>query len=108
MEPLQPDVVRRHATLLMEKEAYLHFEVNPGGYWRNGKTVLKAVHVKGDGPYRAFFQFVSHSSGNDPGLIQVNDLTHMELGDESLVLTGYDDKGRIAQTIEVSLSPFAV
>jgi hypothetical protein len=108
MEPIQPDAVLRHANLLLERDVYLHFEVNPGGYWRNGKSVLKAIHVKGEGPYRAFLRLMSEISGGEPGLIQVNDVTHMELGDEYLILTGYDDKGRIAQTIEVSLSPFAV
>lgn len=82
---------------------YIHLEVNPGAYWRNGQTTLVASHVKGNGPYRIFLQL---DDGN--GLIHVDDLTHMQIHADTMIATGYDEKDRLARTLEVSLHPFAM
>lgn len=110
MERIEAKRVTLHAKKFLEQLVYIHLEVNPGAYWRNGSAILRALHLKGDHPYRVFLELSSPTVGTSEGnsLIQVNELTHMELGDDSLILTGYDDKGRIAETIEVSLSAFPV
>lgn len=110
MKEIEAERVVSHATRFHGKPVFLHLEVNPGAYLRNGTSVLTAFHLKGEGPYRVFLELESAGPSEHPhkGLIQVNDITHMHLEDGLLILTGYDDKDRIAQTIEISLSPFPV
>lgn len=103
MEPIQPGAVATAVAKLQNKPVFIHLEVNPGAYWRNGQAALRSLHLKGEDPYRVFLEL---DEGH--GLIQVNDVTHMELSDSMVILTGYDDKGRIAQTVEISLSPLTL
>lgn len=82
---------------------FIHLEVNPGAYWRNGKAVLSQGYVRGAGPYRVFLKLDDGVS-----LIQVDDLTHMQITEDALILIGYDEQQRLARTIEVSERPFAM
>lgn len=103
MEPMNPKTAMKKASALVGKEVYIHFEINPNGYWRNGKATLKEVHIKGDGPYRVFLVL-----DDGLGLIQLNGLTHMESWNDAVIFTGYDDQDRIEQTIEISTTPFSM
>ncbi|MCI0183912.1 MAG: DUF1806 family protein [Acidibacillus sp.] len=80
---------------------YVHLEVNPGAYWRNGKAVLDAAFVRGSGTFRVFLQL-----DGEQGLIQVDQLTHMQLTDDQVICIGYDQQSRLSRTLEVSLTPF--
>ena len=82
---------------------YIHFEINPGGYYRNGKAILTDVHVKGDHSFRVFLELDQQQS-----IIQMDDVTHMLISDELVVISGYDHVDRLARTIEVSSQPFSL
>jgi hypothetical protein len=82
---------------------YIHIEINPGGYFRNGKATLSNVHVKGNQPFRVFLEMDQQQS-----IIQVDDLTHMSISEELVVICGYDHVERLARTLEISSKPFAI
>ncbi len=103
MEAIRAEALLKQLEQLVSQQVYIHLEVNPGAYWRNGRARLTAVHVKGSGPYRIFLEM-----SDDSGLIQVDSLTHMQLGDGLVIATGYDDHQRIARTVEISTSPFSM
>ena len=101
MAPFDARVVAAALGALQGGRVYIHLEVNPGAYWRNGGGRLDAAHVRGDGPYRLFLRI-------DGGLLQIDALTHMAVADGMVVCTGYDDLQRLARTVEVGLEPFAL
>lgn len=101
MEQLNPNVVEHQLQQWVNRLVYVHLEVNPGAYWRNGSAVLTSVHVKGSGHFRVFLEF-----DGGRGLIHVDDLTHMSVDEQMVICTGYDNQDRLARTIEVSLQPF--
>ncbi len=101
MGPLNAKVVSDALEGWRGNRVYIHLEVNPGAYWRNGGGRLEGAFVRGDGPYRLFLRV-------DGGLIQVDALTHMSLDRRIVVCTGFDDAQRLARTVEVSLDPLAV
>ena len=103
MQPFQPDEVSKQLTQWLHRQIYIHLEVNPGAYWRNGTGVLHAVYVKGEGPWRIFLQL-----DDAAGLIQIDDLTHMSLQAHVVVCIGFDDRQRLARTIEISRTPFPI
>ncbi len=82
---------------------YIHLEVNPGAYWRNGKAVLHTAFVRGAGPYRVFLAIDA-----EQGLIQMDQLTHMQLTDHQVICSAYDRQQRLSRTLEVSIKPFAL
>lgn len=101
MSPLEPGKVLSALQKWIGQAVFVHLEVNPGAYWRNGSAVLEAIHVKGDGPFRIFLEF-----DGKQGLIQVDDLTHMLVSPDAVICTGYDSQDRLARTVEVSPRPF--
>jgi hypothetical protein len=103
MTPLDARRVHRQLEQWVGQDVYVHLEVNPGAYWRNGRALLTRVHLKGSGPYRLFLELDAAS-----GLIQVDDLTHMVLSDSLVICTGFDDQQRVARSIEVSCRPFTM
>lgn len=103
MRPLDAGQVQRQLEQWIGQDVFVHLEVNPGAYWRNGRASLTRVHVKGSGPYRLFLELDGAS-----GLIQVDELTHMEVTDAIVICTGYDQEQRIARCIEVSRQLFAM
>ncbi|MCY0901433.1 MAG: DUF1806 family protein [Firmicutes bacterium] len=80
---------------------WVHVEVNPGAYWRGAAGTLRTVHIKGDGPFRMYVEVAD-------GLIQVDDLTHMDLADGLVVVIGFGDSDRLARTLEISTQPLAL
>lgn len=100
MEALQPDRVLAGFERWLGQTVHVHLEVNPGAYWRNGSGILTQAHVKGDGPFRVFLEFI------EGGLIQVDDLTHMDIHDNIVLCIAFDNQDRLARLIEVSPSPF--
>ncbi len=101
MAPLDARAVEDALGAWQGRRVYIHLEVNPGAYWRNGSGRLDAAHVRGDGPYRLFLRV-------DGGLLQIDALTHMAVAEGMVVCTGYDDLQRLARTVEVGLEPFAL
>lgn len=100
MIAMKPEVVERQLQAFVGQTIFVHLEVNPGAYWRNGSGQLRAVHVNGDGSYRVFLEL------DTAGLIHVDDLTHMQVDAEMVICTGYDSHDRIARTVEVRTQPF--
>lgn len=103
MVPIQPDEVSKRLRGWEGRQIYIHLEVNPGAYWRNGQATLVQGHVRGTSSCRVFLEL-----DEQVGLIQVDQLTHMLLEEDLLICTGYDDHDRIARTIEVSSKPFSM
>ena len=103
MSPLEPEKVLSALQQWIGQAVFVHLEVNPGAYWRNGSGSLNAVHVKGEGPFRLFLEF-----NQKQGLIQMDELTHMSISPDVVICTAYDGHERIARTIEVSLTPFSM
>lgn len=101
MAPLVARTVADALDAWRGRRVYIHLEVNPGAYWRNGGGRLEAAHVRGDGPYRLFLRI-------EGGLIQIDTLTHMAVSDGMVICTGYDDVQRLARTVEVGVEPFAL
>ncbi|MDC3417618.1 DUF1806 family protein [Aquibacillus salsiterrae] len=101
MEELRPDRLLNKLNQWKGRPIYIHMEINPGGYFRNGKAMLDEVHVKGDTAYRVFLELDQKSS-----LIHVDYVTHMQVLDDLVVVTGYDEHGRLARTLEISTQPF--
>jgi Protein of unknown function (DUF1806) len=103
MNPFDVKCVRDALSRWLGQNVYVHLEVNPGAYWRNGYAELTGVHVKGDGPYRLFLEF-----SQSTGLIQVDDLTHMSITETQVICSGYDEQHRLARSVEVSCLPFSM
>ncbi|MCL6445372.1 MAG: YojF family protein [Alicyclobacillus sp.] len=103
MEPMVPRQVVDRLNAWLGRTVFIHLEVNPGAYWRNGSAQLRAAHVKGDGPYRVFLELE-----NAHGLIQVDGLTHMALERDLVVCIGLDEHQRLARTIEIGLQEFSL
>ena len=101
MEPIDGKRVEMRLREWEGRDLYVHLEVNPGAYWRNGRARLLRGHARGGGPVRVFLEL-----DGGAGLIHADDLTHMELSPDLLICTGYDEHGRLARTLEVGTAPF--
>ncbi|MFC3885509.1 DUF1806 family protein [Bacillus songklensis] len=103
MEPISSELLLTKLQQWIGKNIYIHIEINPGGYFRNGKALLDRVHIKGHGSFRVFLELDQHQS-----IIHVDDLTHMSIADELVIVTGYDTYDRLARTLEISSRPFPI
>jgi len=45
---------------------------------------------------------------NDHAIIQLDNLTHMSISEDLVIVTGYDEFDRLARTVEIGLTPFQV
>ncbi|WP_088105999.1 DUF1806 family protein [Halalkalibacter urbisdiaboli] len=103
MEEISRDLLLKKLQHWIGTNIYVHIEVNPGGYFRNGKASLHQVHVKGEQSIRVFLELDEQAS-----IIHVDHLTHMRLADDLVIVTAYDEHGRLARTLEVSSRPFPI
>lgn len=101
MEPISSAVLLQKLQQWVGKSIYIHIEISPGGYFRNGKASLQAVHVKGQQSFRVFLELDERRS-----IIQIDDVTHMSIADELVTVTGYDAHDRLARTLEISMQSF--
>jgi hypothetical protein len=101
MKPISSDLLVSTLQQWVGEIIYIHIEINPGGYFRNGKATLERVHVKGNNSYRIYLELERQEA-----IIHVDDLTHMSLEEDLVIVTGYDDHQRLARTLEISLKPF--
>jgi hypothetical protein len=103
MERIVPDLLLKSLKKLIGQKVYIHFEVNPGGYFRNGNATLYDAHVKGEGNFRVYLELEKKES-----IIHVDQLTHMSITKEQIILMGYDEYDRLARTLEISNKPFSM
>jgi len=103
LERIKADVVAQRLATWAGQQVYIHLEVNPGAYWRNGSAVLVRGYVKGEGPFRVYLELQGAEGGE---LIHIDDLTHMEVQDDLLIVIAFDDIERLSRTLEVSPTPF--
>jgi hypothetical protein len=103
MEQISSDLLLTKLQQWIGKDLYIHIEVNPGGYFRNGKASLHNVHIKGHGSFRVFLELDQQQS-----IIHVDTLTHMTITDEQVILIGFDTHDRLARTLEISSRPFPI
>jgi len=103
MKPITSDLLFTKLQQWVGEKIYIHIEINPGGYFRNGKATLERVHVKGNSSYRIYLELDQQDA-----IIHVDDLTHMSLDDDLVIVTGYDDHQRLARTLEIGVKPFEI
>jgi hypothetical protein len=103
MEPISVERLFMKVKRWIGKDVFIHIEINPGGYFRNGKASLHNVHIKGTNPYRIFLELDQQEA-----VIHVDDVTHMKMEEELVIVTGYDPYDRLARTLEISSRPFPI
>ncbi|MBM7571653.1 DUF1806 family protein [Aquibacillus albus] len=103
MENISSELLLKKLQHWVGTNIYIHMEINPGGYFRNGKACLERVHVKGEQAFRVFLELDQQES-----IIHVDHLTHMHIADDLVVVTGYDEHDRLARTLEISSQPFPI
>ena len=103
MEKIVSEVLLKSLQKLKGEQVFIHLEVNPGGYFRNGSAAVYDVHVKGEGHYRVYLELDEKQA-----IIHVDNLTHMRLSNDEIILIGYDEHHRLARTLEISSKPFAI
>src|SRR4051794_14275277 len=103
METIVSDLLLKYLKKWTGKRVYIHFEVNPGGYFRNGNALLSDAHVKGEINYRVYLELEENQS-----IIHVDNLTHMTISEQQIILIGYDEYHRLARTLEISSEPFVM
>jgi len=103
MKEIVSDFLLINLQKLIGQKVYIHFEINPGGYFRNGTALLSDVHVKGEKSYRVYLELDAKQS-----IIHVDNLTHMKVTDEQIILMGYDEYDRLARSLEISCNPFSM
>jgi hypothetical protein len=103
MEQIVSNLLYQNLQKWKGQQVYIHLEVNPGGYFRNGNALLYDAHVKGEGSYRVYLELDEKQS-----IIHVDHLTHMKITERQIILMGYDEHHRLARTLEVSSKPFSM
>lgn len=113
MNPIEKPIVQRALESFLNREVYLHLEttngayaahnqesaMTVGAYIRNGRIRFERGIIAGEGPYRVGLKL-------ELGWVYAEGLTDFELEQEMLLLAGHDQEGRLAVTLELSLSPF--
>jgi len=114
MNPIQKSIVQPALDSFLNREVYLHLEttngayavhsheskMTVGAYIRNGRISFGRGVITGDGPYRVGLKI-------ELGWVYAEGLTDFEMDPAGqLLLAGHDQEGRLAVTLELSLSPF--
>lgn len=115
MEPIIPEKVQELINVLTNQDLYIHLETTNGAYATHNdesffsagaflrNAVIRYEHGKivGNGPYRVGLK-LAH------GWVYAEGITHFEnIDNQQLLLAGYDNKGKLAVALQVSLTPFA-
>lgn len=103
MTEIVPAALEQALEKFLHQSIYVHLEVNPGAYTRNHGMRLCATHVRGNHPYRVFLTF-----DDGVGVLHIDDVTHMDLSENLVIVTGYDEHDRIARTLELSRTPLSM
>ncbi|WAH35864.1 DUF1806 family protein [Alicyclobacillus dauci] len=103
MRELTIDEAKQWLQTRIGRTVYLHMESNPEGYIRNIPVHLRAVHIRGEGPYRVYVEW-----DNPQGILQVNDITDVYEDEAVLVFTAYDTQTRISHNLEISVQPLSM
>ncbi|MDF2631261.1 MAG: hypothetical protein K0R39_5092 [Symbiobacteriaceae bacterium] len=119
MKPIQTATVQDALQAFVNRDVYLHIETTNGAYAAQnmqGQTPTMAVcayvrnavvrftraTIAGNGPYRAGLQM-------DQGWIYAEGLTDWTLDEQGrLLMAGHDAEGRLAISLQLSLTPFHV
>lgn len=114
MEPISRESAQAQLERFMDKDVYLHLETTNGAYAalnsentmaiaayiRNGLVRFERAVIAGHGPYRVGLK-MNH------GWVYAEGLTDWEVDDEErLLLAGHDSEGRIAISLQLSMTPF--
>lgn len=87
----------------VNQTVYVHLEVNPEAYVRNAALTFTKCEFFGNDSLR-----VHLALKNPDGMLSIKDVTDFYDDDGVIVLCGYDDQSRIAQTLSISLKPLAM
>ncbi|WP_435170410.1 DUF1806 family protein [Paenibacillus glycanilyticus] len=102
MNPINPLEVEDLLRTFTGEEIYVHSEATSYVFVRNFKMKLTQAFTAGEGPFRIALRF------DEIGWLRMEALTHYELDAEGrLLLTGYDDRGRMNVALHLGKEPFA-
>jgi len=114
MNPIDKSIVQPALDSYLNREVYLHLEttngayavhtqesnMSVGAYIRNGRITFGRGVIAGEGPFRVGLKL-------ELGWVYAEGLTDFEMTPEGqLLLAGHDQEGRLAVTLELSLTPF--
>lgn len=115
MEPISRESAQVQLERFVNQDVYLHLETTNGAYAalnsentmaiaayiRNGIVRFERAVMAGQGPYRVGLKM------DNGGWIYAEGLTDWEVDDENrLLLAGHDSEGRIAISLQLSMTPF--
>ncbi|HYF76087.1 MAG TPA: YojF family protein [Symbiobacteriaceae bacterium] len=110
MKPIQVKSVQDALQAFVNRDVYLHIETTTGAYAamvvcayvRNAVIRFSRATIAGTGPYRVGLQM-------DHGWTYAEGLTDWTLDEQGrLLLAGHDADGRLAVSLQLSLTPFHV
>jgi hypothetical protein len=101
VKPLQPRNAESLLAAFADSKAYLHLEVNPGGFVRNVMAHVEGGSVRPDsGCYRVALRCRPH------GWVVMEGITHVEDGPGILSFYRIDQEHRLLQVLQVAKEPF--
>lgn len=115
MKPILPEKVQELLTAFSNQDLYIHLETTNGAYashhdesffsagafLRNAIIRYEHGKITGNGPYRIGLK-LPH------GWVYAEGLTHFEtMNDQQLLIAGYDNKGKLAVALQLSITPFS-
>ncbi|WP_067618863.1 DUF1806 family protein [Alicyclobacillus acidiphilus] len=103
MQTLSLDEAKNVLQSYVNRPVYIHLEVNPEAYLRNALVTYTKCEFFGEDSYRVHFLLT-----NPEGMLSIKDVTDAYDDGGVIVLCGYDDQSRIAQTLSVSPQPLQV
>jgi hypothetical protein len=114
VKTIDREQVQVYLDRFLEQNVFFHLETSNGSYAslegerqmsvcafiRNGRICYSRGQIAGEGPYSVGLKL-------DDGWVYAEGLTDYEITDQGqLLLGGYDDEGRVAVALELSLQPF--
>lgn len=115
MKPIEPMTIQRQLDLWVDTPLYVHLETTNGAYashknagmhsagafFRNAEIRYERAKITGEGPYRAGIETSS-------GWLYAEGLTDSSMPDDNtLLLAGHDDDGKLAIALQLSKYPFS-
>ncbi|AOM81493.1 YojF family protein [Salisediminibacterium beveridgei] len=114
MKPIEPITIQRQLDLWIDTPLYVHLETTNGAYashknagmlsagafFRNAEIRYERAKITGEGPYRAGLE-------TEMGWLYAEGLTDWTMQDEdTMLLAGHDDVGKLAVSLQLSKHPF--
>ena len=114
MEPIIPEDIQTKLNEMANQDVYIHLETtngayashhgkgaySSGAYIRNAKVNYELAKIAGESPYRIGIKL-------EIGWIYAEGLTHYVVDEKNrLLLSGLNEEGKLAVTLQISTTPF--